>query len=235
MGASFSGGLIPLMRLNCFIDETGQDDMSSDVYLITLVFHDHSKSLNDAIAAYEARLTEGALADIPFHMVDLLHGHGAYEGLSPEKRKPMLYAFATFVRMLPISYATFCFDARETRGRNGLESRIRKSVSDFIFSHLEKFQTYDEVAVYYDGGSAVVGKAVRAAFDFALARDVASYRRPIYSERRLLQAADYLTSIELAAIRYDRKQQSKTYERFFGTRNNLKRNLVKPARRLKRT
>ena len=29
------------------------------------------------------------------------------------------------------------------------------------------------------------------------------------------------------------KQQSKTYERFYGTRNDLKRNLVKPARRLR--
>ena len=42
-----------MARLNCFIDETGQDDMSSDVYLITLVFHEHSDSLDDAIAAYE--------------------------------------------------------------------------------------------------------------------------------------------------------------------------------------
>lgn len=209
--------------------------MSSDVYLITLIFHEHTKSLDRAISNYELRLSERGVPDVPFHMVDLLHGHGDYEGLGPSQRKPMLYAFATFVRTLPVTYATLRFNASSTGGRNDLESHIRKAVSDFIFSHLERFQAFDEIAIYYDGGSAVVGKAVRAAFDFALARNVASYRKPIYAERRLLQAADYLTSIELAAIRYDQGRQSKTYERFFGTRNNLKRNLLKPARRLRET
>lgn len=223
-----------MARLNCFIDETGQDDMSSDVYLITLVFHDHSASLDGPIADYVARLGVRSLPDIPFHMVDLIHGHGGYEGLGPELRKPMLYAFATFVRTLPVSYVTLRFDAAEIGDRSGLEARIRRSVSDFLFSKLEEFQAYDEVAVYYDGGSAVVSKAVRAAFDFVLARNVASYRKPVYSERRLMQVADYLTSIELAAIRYDRQQQSKSYVRFFGSRNSLKRNLLKPARSLRK-
>lgn len=207
--------------------------MSSDVYLITLVFHEHDKRLEDAITAYEARLAERSLPDVPFHMVDLIHGHGDYELFGPDMRKPMLYAFATFVRTLPITYMAFRFDASSTSGRGGLETQIRKTLSDYIFSRLDRFQAYSEIAVYYDGGSAVVGKAVRAAFDFALARDVASYRKPVYAERRLLQAADYLTSIELAAIRYEQGRQSKTYERFFGTRNNLKRNLLKPARRLR--
>lgn len=59
----------------------------------------------EAMAAYEERLCERNLPDIPFHMVDLLHGHGDYELLDPAQRKPMLYAFATFVRTLPITYA----------------------------------------------------------------------------------------------------------------------------------
>ena len=94
---------------------------------------------------------------------------------------------------------------------------------------------FDEVAVYYDGGSPVVGRSVRAAFDFSLARNVTDYRFPIYAERRLMQAADYLNSIELAAIRYKQGEQSKTYERFLGDAGKFKRNLLKPARRLRWT
>lgn len=52
--------------------------MSSDLYLITLVFHEHTKTLDEAMKAYEERLAERNLPDIPFHMVDL-HGHGYYE------------------------------------------------------------------------------------------------------------------------------------------------------------
>ena len=65
--------------------------MSSDVYLITLVFHEHSDPLDKAIAVYEERLSERVLPDVPFHMVDLLHGHGDYELLDPAQRKPMDY------------------------------------------------------------------------------------------------------------------------------------------------
>ena len=112
--------------------------MSSDVYLITLVFHEHTEPLDEAVSAYGARLSVRSLPDIPFHMVDLLHGHGDYESLDPAHRKPMLYAFATFVRTLPITYVAFRFDAGSTGGRSGLESQIRRAVSDFIFSHLNR-------------------------------------------------------------------------------------------------
>ena len=127
-----------MARLNCFIDETGQDDMSSDVYLITLVFHDHSASLDGPIADYVARLGVRSLPDIPFHMVDLIHGHGGYEGLGPELRKPMLYAFATFVRTLPVSYVTLRFDAAEIGDRavwrRGFVGRSRISSSPSLKS-----------------------------------------------------------------------------------------------------
>lgn len=208
--------------------------MSAGLYLITLVFHNHAEDIANSISAYQRRLSHSTLPNVPFHMVDLIHGHGDYKNIGPEQRKPMLYAFATFVRTLPISYATFKYNSRDTHGKKGLNDKICRSVSAYVLEHLNEFQSFDEIAVYYDGGSSVVGKAIKAAFDSALARNVASYRKPIYSERRLLQAADYITSIELAFLRYEEGSQSKSYERFFGTRRNLKNNLLKPIRRLTR-
>lgn len=222
-------------RLNCFVDEMGNADMSAGLYLVTLVFHDHNQTLDSPIAAYKERISLGGFPDIPFHMVDLLHGKEEYALFTPAIRKPLLYAFATFVRTLPISYVTFAFDAKHVKNQVELEAAIRREVSGFLFERLNVFQQYDEVAVYYDGGSPVVGRSVRAAFDFSLARNVTNYRFPVYAERRLMQAADYLNSIELAAIRYKQGAQSKTYERFLGDASKFKRNLLKPARRLRWT
>ncbi|MBR6460185.1 MAG: hypothetical protein IKS49_08600 [Actinomycetaceae bacterium] len=220
-------------RLNCFVDEMGNADMSAGLYLVTLVFHDHNRMLDSPIADYKERISAGGLPDIPFHMVDLLHGKEGYASFEPVIRKPLLYAFATFVRTLPISYVTFSFDAKQVKNQVELEAAIHREVSSFLFDRLDIFQQYNEVVVYYDGGSPVVGRSVRAAFDFSLARNVTNYRLLVYSERRLMQAADYLNSIELAAIRYERGEQSKTYERFLGDAGKFKRNLLKSARRLR--
>ena len=49
-------------------------------YLTALVFHDQSKELAQYIGPYLDRLSLEGLADIPFHGVDLIHGHGDYRG-----------------------------------------------------------------------------------------------------------------------------------------------------------
>jgi len=45
---------------------------------------------------------------------------------------------------------------------------------------------------------------------------VADYRLISYQDRRLAQAADYFCSIELAAMRYERGEESNTYRKFYG-------------------
>ena len=59
--------------------------MAAGYYLTAWVFHDQSKELAQYIGPYLDRLSLEGLADIPFHGVDLIHGHGDYEGISPEK------------------------------------------------------------------------------------------------------------------------------------------------------
>lgn len=96
-----------MLTLSCFTDEAGEQNMDAGYYMATLVFHDQSKRFERFIDSYVARLQLEDLHDIPFHSVDLLHGHEDYEGLSVEKRKRPLVAFSMFVRTLPISYHTF--------------------------------------------------------------------------------------------------------------------------------
>ncbi len=54
----FLGG--PLAReLSIFADESGDRGGSSKYYLLTLVFHDQSKSILNAVGVYENSLREG--------------------------------------------------------------------------------------------------------------------------------------------------------------------------------
>lgn len=84
--------------LSCFHDGTSEQDMRAGYYMVVMVVHDQEDRIEDLIGQYHDRLRESDLKDIPFHMVDLLHGHGDYEGVDAADRKRMLVAFSTFVR-----------------------------------------------------------------------------------------------------------------------------------------
>lgn len=175
--------------LSCFTDEAGAQDMAAGYYLTALVFHDQSKELAQYIGPYLDRLSLEGLADIPFHGVDLIHGHGDYEGSSPEKRKRHLIAFSMFVRTLPITYRVFSYERAYTEDRDRLEARLRKDIIDFVFDRLDDFQLYDRVAIYYDGGQeadylCTVGLAERR---YERGDVSASYRRFFGTRRNFRQ------------------------------------------------
>ena len=219
------------MRLNIHIDESGTDDMREGSHIVALVFHEHANGLDAHIARYESELARSGLPDIPFHGVKLLHGHADYEGVEPGVRKKLLLRFAALVQSLPIKYALFTHSSSEIDGKTKLETALRRDMSSFAFENLAYFQCFDEIHVYYDGGQKAVSHAVTDALNFALARNVAEFKKPIYGERRLCQVADYICCIERAMAAYDEGRESTTYRHFYGTRRDLKRNLFKPLAR----
>ena len=217
--------------LSVFFDEAGQQDMSEGYYLLTLVLHDQSTSLIPYIEDYEESLSIGGLSDVPFHMVDLLHGHGDYEGMDTHERKSLLARFNAFVRVLPIQYHTFKYSSFDVATKDDLSTRMRRDIVDFIYANLESFLSCDTIAVYYDDGQQAVTRAVHDALGYMLGGVVVRYKQYGYQDRRLSQVADYLCSIELASIRYVRGEESSTYHKFFGMRGDFKRNYLKQAHR----
>ena len=128
--------------LSCFVDESGQEKRSgfdAKYYLLTLVLHDQDNPITDSIASYEQNLASNSLPDIPFHMVDLLHGHGEYENLDFATRKKLYSRFAGFIRKLPIQYKTFAYRRAEFEDAFALTARMRRDLVEFIFDNLEFF------------------------------------------------------------------------------------------------
>ncbi len=205
--------------------------MSAGYYLLTLVLHDQSEPLGPTMADYKSGLRMSSLPDIPFHMVDLLQGHGDYEGMTLNDRKHLLTYFSVFVRKAPVSYKTFVYRRFDVSDMGSLSARMKRDIVDFIYDHLDWFQRYDQVPVYYDEGQQVVTRALHRAFDYMLPGGHVEYKRLRYQDRRLAQAADYFCSIELAAMRYEQGEETSTYLKFYGSRGAFKKNWLKQARR----
>lgn len=218
-------------RLNLHIDEAGNQDLSEGLYLVAVVLHEHDVDIEAPILAYEERLRIAGLDDVPFHGKDLLHGNESYGAVSVGDRKRLLTQFARLVRSLPVSYFTLRYDRHETHDRKELEARIRRDLASLVFDHLDYFQRFASISVYYDDGQKILSVALHDALDFVLANNVADYREADHSARRLLQMADYICTVERASIAFDAGSQTKTQERFFGNRRAFMQSYVKQIAR----
>ncbi len=218
-------------ELSIFVDESGDRGGSARYYLLTLVFHDQADDIMHEVMKYENRLAVEGLPDIPFHSEPLMNGHKGYENLDLSKRKRLFVHFSALVRCLPISYTTFVYRRKEFEDAAKLVAKMKHDISGLFFNHLEFFQTFSEVKVYYDNGQDIVKQALDQSIGFVLSKGVVERRKTTMADYRLEQVADYLCTIELAAVKYAAKENGGTYNKFFGGAGDFRKNWIKQTRR----
>lgn len=219
-----------MKEVSCFVDESGSDNLRDRYYLVALVLHDQSDPIAHEIERYEASLRDRGLPDIPLRAGPLMTGHEDYEGMTIADRKRMLSSFHVFFRNIPIRYTCIGLRLSEYADAERVEAAMRRGISDFLFDHLEYFQGFDEVKIYYDNGQATVAHALHRAMDFALSKDAVVYRAAAPEKYRLSQAADYVCTMELAALRYRDKRATATDEKFFGGWSQFKKGILREMR-----
>ena len=220
-----------MRELSIFVDESGSDGLSDRHYLLTVVMHDQSENIANSIAAYEGALRAKGLPDIPFHASPLMNGKDQYSGLDLRTRKMMLGSFRVFFRHMPVKYHTFAYATKQFASLDKLAGAMRRDIVNFLFDNLAELQSYDMVKVYYDNGQDIVKQALDQSIGFVLSKGVVERRKTSMTDYRLGQAADYLCTIELAAVKYAAKEDGETYNKFFGGIGTFKKNWLKQARR----
>ena len=190
-----------MRELSIFVDESGSDGLSDRHYLLTVVMHDQSESITDSIKSYEGALRAKGLPNIPFHASPLMNGKDAYAGLDLKTRKVLLGSFRVFFRHMPVRYHTFAYTTKEFASLEKLAGTMRRDLVNFLFDNLAELQTYEAVKVYYDNGQHSIAESLHLAIEYALSKDAAVYRSAQPSEYRLSQAADYICTMELTAIK----------------------------------
>ena len=206
-----------MRELSIFVDESGSDGLSDRHYLLTVVMHDQSENIANSIAAYEGALRAKGLPDIPFHASPLMNGKDQYSGLDLRTRKMMLGSFRVFFKQ----FASL----------DKLAGAMRRDIVNFLFDNLAELQSYDMVKVYYDNGQRSIAESLHRAVEYALSKDAVVYRSAQPSEYRLSQAADYICTMELTAIKYAEHTATATDEKFFGKWSDFKKGILKETRK----
>ena len=220
-----------MRELSVFVDESGSDGLSDRHYLLTVVMHDQSENIANSIAAYEGALRAKGLPDIPFHASPLMNGKDQYSGLDLRTRKMMLGSFRVFFRHMPVKYHTFAYATKQFASLDKLAGAMRRDIVNFLFDNLAELQYYDLVKVYYDNGQRSIAESLHRAVEYALSKDAVVYRSAQPSEYRLSQAADYICTMELTAIKYAEHTATATDEKFFGKWSDFKKGILKETRK----
>lgn len=59
------------------------------------------------------------------------------------------------------------------------EAQLKRDLADYLLTHLDAFQQYDIIKVYYDNGQQIVSNALHAAIDYALSKTQSSTDNPL--------------------------------------------------------
>ena len=220
-----------MRELSIFVDESGSDGLSDRHYLLTIVMHDQSDVITNSIETYEGALRAKKLPDIPFHASPLMNGKDLYSGLDLKTRKMLLGSFRVFFRHMPVKYHTFAYSTRQFASLDKLAGTMRRDIVNFLFDNLVQLQAYDVVKVYYDNGQRSIAESLHLAIEYALSKDAVVYRSALPSEYRLSQAADYICTMELTAIKYADHAATATDEKFFGKWSDFKKGILKETRK----
>lgn len=215
------------LELSLFCDESGSDGLDSRWYLLTLVAHDQGDGIGESIVSYERSLADKGLPDVAFHASPLMNGKDAYKDMPIETRKRLLSSFRVFFRHLPVRYWTLAINVKD---RDAVESTMRRELVAFLFDRLEFFQRYDVVKIYYDNGQQAVAEALHKAIDYALSKNAVVYKPAGQTDYRLAQAADYICTMELTALKYVNHAATATDEKFYGSWSMFKRGILKEVR-----
>ena len=211
-----------MKELSIFVDESGSFGMYEPhcpYYIVTLVFHDRAVDISSNLTKLRNALTQRGVPDYTVHAGPLIRREDEYRDFQIEERKSIFNGLFHFIRTVDIKYASFVVDKKHIVEEIDLNIQITKQLSAFLFEHLATFTQYDNITVYYDYGQMELTKILVTAFT-AILKGV-EFKRASPSQYKLFQAADMFCTMELLALKADKKMLSKSELAFFSSIRNL--------------
>ena len=217
-----------MKELSIFVDESGDFGEASErtsYYLVTMVFHDQAKDINEALVRYDEAIRNTGIEIEYVHTGPIIRRESVFENLSIDARRKLLYKLLNFYNVCDIKHATICVPRREAPDKVMLSGRIAKKIKEYLDLHREFFSSFDKILVYYDYGQAELSAVLNAVFSVYFS-DV-EFRKAEQQNYRLLQVADFVCSFELLELKKKKKRLSHSEEMFFYKPQELKKTFLK--------
>ncbi len=217
-----------MKELSVFIDESGDFGEIKErpaYYLVTFVFHNQDNGIEGQVSKLEESI-RGSGFDVEYiHTGPVIRREEVFARYSIDERRKLLYKMLNFVNGCPISYLTVIVDRREATDKIALSGKLAKAINRAMREHMGYFSDFDKIIVYYDNGQVELSTILNAVFSIQFSN--VEFRKAQPQKYRLLQAADFICSMELLRIKRNEKRLSKSEERFFYKPQELKKTFLK--------
>ena len=223
-----------MKELSIFIDESGDFGEVRErpaYYLVTFVFHNQDNSIERQVAKLEESIRIAGFDVEYIHTGPVIRREEIFAGYSIDERRKMLYKMLNFVNACPISCMTVVVDRKEAVDKVALSGKLAKAINVAMSEHQEFFVSFDKIIVYYDNGQSELSAILNAVFSIQFSN--IEFRKAEPQRYRLLQAADFICSMELLKIKRNEKRLSRSEEQFFYKPQELKKTFLRSIEKKK--
>ena len=217
-----------MKELRVFIDESGDFGEITEqpaYYLVTLLFHDQKDEIISNVKKLENSTKNSGFYFEYIHTGPIIRREDVFSGLSIDERRKLLFKMLNFVASSPIKYEVAVVNRKEAPDKISLSGRLGREISNVIEKHKLFFDSFDRIIVYYDNGQIELGAILNTVFSIHFSN--VEFRKAEPQKYRLLQAADFICSMELLKIKKKEKRLSKSEKQFFYKPQELKKSFLK--------
>ena len=217
--------------LSVFVDESGiwnESDTFSRYYIVSLVLHDQSMDISEAVSALDRDIASLGIVNLCFHAAPIIRGNGMFEILGSELRRKIFARMMGFVRKVDFKYHCLCVDKRYCDTEEQMKDKLERQMREFI----EKAKTYmngfSRVKVYYDCGQTFITHLLHRGFDELKIPTVEFAQSVKPRQYKLFQVADLICTVRLMAAKLQCEGRLSPSEfRFFGGVKSFKRDVLR--------
>ena len=203
-----------MSKLKIYIDESGDfgfTEKSSELYVVSFVFHDTSKSIKNKIDFLNEKLKSLNYNGM-IHSADLIANRKEYAKMKLEDRKKIFLALFYFTYNSNISISSIIINKKYLNNKSQLSNNIEKQITKMLEINKKYFSKFDSIIIYYDNGQEKLENIFKKAFSKYNYEIIEEFN---HREERLFQVADMLTIID--KLNYKRKEKLKlnSNEKYF--------------------
>ena len=223
-----------MRELSIFIDESGDFGKIKErpsYYLVTFVFHNQSNNIDQHVAKLEESVRISGFDVEYIHTGPVIRREEIFTRYTIDERRKLLYKMLNFVNVCPISHLTVIVDRKEASDKITLSGKLAKAINIAIDKHHDFFTNFDKIIVYYDNGQNELSVILNAVFSIQFSN--VEFRKAEPQKYRLLQAADFVCSMELLKLKNNENRLSNSEKKFFYKPQELKKTFLKSIEKKK--
>ena len=217
--------------LSVFVDESGRfqcPDIASRFYIISLVLHDQSSKIDEAVRGLDTSFRAMHLNNVCFHAGPLIRQEKIYAVLDWEFRYRIFAAMMAFARKADFKYHCLIVDKKFCNTPDQIVKKLGTLLSDFINGNSYDFGQFDRIKVYYDCGQAPVTNLLHRNFVAKPGLKI-EFAQAVKPEKyRLFQLADLVCTLKLIETRLcNNLPMTDSEYTLFGGPRKFKRSILK--------